>query len=179
MAQLSVIEHPDPRLRQVANRVIEFDSALQSLIDDMFDTLYAANAIGLAAPQVGVARELAVIDVSGDRSAPHVFINPRITARSGLGLVEESCLSVPHMSGTVRRALRIEVHAQRVDGSTFEATLEGMLAVCLQHEMDHFTGTLFVDRLPLLQRLLFRVRRRNRLPASVANMPQGGGSRDR
>lgn len=170
MAQLTVIEHPDPRLREVAQPVTEFDEGLQALVADMFDTLYAARAIGLAAPQIGVARELAVIDVSGDRSAPHVFINPRITARRGLGLVEESCLSVPQMSGTVKRALRVEVRAQRPDGSTYDSVLEGMLAVCLQHEMDHFAGTLFVDRLSLLRRLLFRVGTmgRKRAPADAA-----------
>lgn len=179
MAQLSVIEHPDPRLRRVAEPVTDFDASLQALVGDMFDTLYAANAIGLAAPQVGVARELAVIDVSGDRSAPQVFINPRITARRGLGLVEESCLSVPDVSGTVKRALWIAVRAQRVDGSAFECTLEGMLAVCLQHEMDHFAGTLFVDRLPLLRRLLFRIASRNRRPPPIARLPRDGGSPDR
>jgi peptide deformylase len=157
MAKLTIIEHPDPRLRQVAKPVVAFDAELQRLVADMFDTLYAANAIGLAAPQVGVSRELAVIDVSGDRSAPHVFINPRINARAGLGLVEESCLSVPGISGTVKRALQVQVDAHHVDGSAFTRELDGMLAVCLQHEMDHFAGTLFVDRLGLLRRLMFRI----------------------
>lgn len=164
MALLKVIEHPDPRLRQVAEPVVVFDAELQTLVEDMFDTLYAANAIGLAAPQIGVNHQLAVIDVSGDRSAPQVFINPTINARAGLGLVEESCLSVPGMSGTVKRALQIQIGAQQLDGSAFTRELEGMLAVCLQHEMDHFAGTLFIDRLGLLRRLLFRLRARNARP---------------
>lgn len=158
MTQLAILEYPDPRLRTKAARVTTFDAALKRQVADMLQTMYAAPGIGLAATQVDWHYRLIVIDLSEDQSRPHVFINPQILAREGEATGEEGCLSVPGIFEDVRRAERIRARAQDVDGRTVEHELEGMLAVCLQHEMDHLDGRLFVDYLSELKRQRIRKR---------------------
>lgn len=153
MARLEILKHPDPRLRLCANPVAKFDKALDCFIDDLLETLYATNAIGLSASQVGDRRNVLVIDLSEDRAAPEVYINPKIHSKADWGLVEESCLSVPGVVGNVLRATKLRVSAQDRAGKVFESELAGMHAVCLQHEMDHLEGKLFIDRLPILEKL--------------------------
>ncbi|MFT3906939.1 MAG: peptide deformylase [Steroidobacteraceae bacterium] len=158
MALLPILEFPDPRLRTRAEPVKVFDAALAQLVEDMFATMYAAPGIGLAATQVDRHIRLLVIDVSEDGSEPLVFINPEILASEGEVTTEEGCLSVPQVFDDVRRAARVRVRAQDVKGVSFERDLDGQLAVCLQHEMDHLTGKLFVDYLSNLKRE--RIRRK-------------------
>jgi peptide deformylase len=152
MARLTILEYPDQRLRRRAEPVLEFDENLAHQIDNLFDTLYASRGIGLAASQVGLAKRIIVIDVSGNASEPEVFINPEIVSADRIGLVEESCLSVPGICDTVRRATRVLVRSNRRNGVTFTRQVDGLLAVCVQHEIDHLEGRLFVDRLPFLKR---------------------------
>ena len=156
MARLQILEYPDPRLRTRARPVRDFDSTLSALIDDMFETMYAAPGIGLAASQVDFHHRLIVIDVSETRDQPLVFCNPEILSREGLATYEEGCLSVPGIFDDVERAARIRARAQDRTGAEFEMELEGMLAVCLQHEMDHLDGKLFVDYLSELKRQRIR-----------------------
>jgi peptide deformylase len=158
MALLPILEFPDPRLRTRAEPVREFDAALQQLIADMFETMYAAPGIGLAATQVDVHRQLLVMDVGNDAKQPQVFINPQILTRDGVEVSEEGCLSVPNVFESVERAARVQVRAQGADGVVFERNLDGLAAVCLQHEMDHLAGKLFVDYLSGLKRE--RIRRK-------------------
>jgi peptide deformylase len=164
MARLAILEDPDPRLRTVAEPVREFDAALARLIDDMIETLRASRAVGLAATQVDVHRQIVVIDVSGDGSAPQVYVNPRSLSEDTLAMVEESCLSVPGVVESVRRNARMRVAAVDRDGRPFERRLEGAPAVVLQHEMDHLRGVLFTDRLSFFRRL--RARRQQRRHAA-------------
>ena len=152
MALLDILEFPDPRLRTRAVPVTTFDAALSRLIDDMFETMYAAPGIGLAASQVDVHRQLIVMDCSNDRSDPLVFINPEILSQEEVGVMEEGCLSVPGIFDEVERAQRVRVRAKDRDGKVFECELDGIRAVCLQHEMDHLDGKLFVDYLSTLKR---------------------------
>ena len=152
MSRLTIMEYPDPRLRTRAQPVVQFDGALGRLIDDMFETMYEAPGIGLAATQVDVHKRLIVIDVSEDRSEPNVFSNPEILAREGAAKTEEGCLSVPGIFDDVQRAARVRLRAQDRTGTVFERELEGVLAVCVQHEMDHLEGKLFVDYLSDLKR---------------------------
>ena len=152
MSRLTILEYPDPRLRTRARPVERFDEALGRLIDDMFETMYAAPGIGLAATQVDFHRRLIVMDVSEDRTEPLVFINPEILERDGSVKTEEGCLSVPNVFDDVQRAARIRIRAQDRTGVVFERELEGVVAVCLQHEMDHLEGKLFVDYLSDLKR---------------------------
>jgi peptide deformylase len=152
MARLTILEYPDPRLRTRAAPVTRFDAALGQLVDDMFETMYAAPGIGLAATQVDVHQQLIVIDVSKDKSEPLVFINPEIIARDGVEVTEEGCLSVPGIYEEVERADRVTVRAFDRHGARFERELDGIAAVCLQHEMDHLAGKLFVDYLSDLKR---------------------------
>ena len=152
MAILPILEFPDPRLRTRAVPVTKFDAALAKLIADMFQTMYEAPGIGLAASQVNVHQCLIVMDVSKDRSEPQVFVNPEIIAREGLGLNEEGCLSVPGIFEEVERAEVVMIRARRADGAAFDARLDGLTAICLQHEMDHLQGKLFVDYLSELKR---------------------------
>jgi peptide deformylase len=156
MAQLAILEYPDPRLRTKAEPVTVFDAALKQQVADMFETMYAAPGIGLAATQVNWHHRLLVIDVSEEKNQPLVFINPEILAREGQATGEEGCLSVPGIYDDVPRAARVRVRAQDVDGKTFESDLDGMLAVCVQHEMDHLEGKLFVDYLSELKRQRIR-----------------------
>ncbi|WP_119165371.1 peptide deformylase [Algihabitans albus] len=167
MRRLDILEYPDPRLRLPSRRVTTFDENLVRLIEDMIETLRLTKAIALSAPQVDDRRAVLVMDLSGDGSAPQAFVNPEILSKGAWGLVEESCLSLPGVVGNVVRATAVRVRAQDRQGSTFERDLAGMEAVCLQHEMDHLVGKLFVDRLSLLQKLRFhafagkRARRRS------------------
>ena len=157
MALLDILEFPDPRLRTRAKPVTEVTDATRALIDDMFETMYEAPGIGLAATQVDVHQRLLVIDVSEDKSAPKVFINPEIRVLDpNLGEYDEGCLSVPGFYETVKRPLSIEVTALDRDGVSFTRELEGLLAICLQHEIDHLDGKLFVDYLSPLKRSRIR-----------------------
>lgn len=152
MALLQILEYPDPRLRTRAQPVTAFDAALGKLIEDMFETMYAAPGIGLAATQVDVHRRVIVIDVSDERNDPLVFVNPEILEREGVGTMEEGCLSVPGIFDEVKRAAKVRVRFHDRAGAVQERELEGLLAVCLQHEMDHLEGKLFVDYLSELKR---------------------------
>jgi peptide deformylase len=155
MAKLTILEYPDPRLRIKAAPVEHVDDRLRRFIDDMFETMYAAPGIGLAATQVDCHQRLVVIDVSQDKSAPLVLINPQIIEREGSQEVEEGCLSVPGIFDTpttTARAEKIRVRALGRDGKPFELDADGLLAVCIQHELDHLDGKLFVDYLSELKR---------------------------
>ena len=152
MAIRTILEFPDPRLRTRAQPVTRFDAGLHKVIEDMLETMYAAPGIGLAATQVDVHQRLVVIDISADRSDPLILINPQILAREGETATEEGCLSVPGYFDEVKRASRIRVRAQDRDGNVFERDCEELLAVCVQHEMDHIDGRLFVDYLSNLKR---------------------------
>jgi peptide deformylase len=152
MSLLNILHFPDERLRTIAKPVEEVDDRIRGIIDDMFETMYAAPGIGLAATQVNVHERLLVIDVSEDKNQPLVLINPEITNREGEQEMDEGCLSVPGQYETVRRAERIHVRALDRDGQPFEMEAEGLLAVCIQHEIDHLDGKLFVDYLSQLKR---------------------------
>ena len=152
MALRTILEFPDPRLRTRAEPVTRFDAALGTLIDDMLETMYAAPGIGLAATQIDVHKRLIVIDISEEHDEPLVLINPEILAREGEAQTEEGCLSVPGIFDEVKRAAKVRVRAQDRNGETFERNDDGVLAVCIQHEMDHLEGRLFVDYLSDLKR---------------------------
>jgi peptide deformylase len=152
MARLQILEYPDPRLRTKAKPVEVFDAALAKQVEDMFETMYAAPGIGLAATQVDFHKRLIVMDVSEGKNQPQVFCNPEILTRDGEGITEEGCLSVPGIFDEVKRAATIRARAQDATGKFFEVDLEGLAAVCLQHEMDHLEGKLFVDYLSDLKR---------------------------
>ena len=153
MAKLEILEFPDPRLRTVAKPVETVDDALRKLIDDMIETMYEASGIGLAASQVNVHKRVLVIDVSETRDQPQVFINPEITPLTEeLAPYEEGCLSVPTVFDEVERPDRIRVQYMDYDGNPVDEIAEGMYAVCIQHEMDHLEGVLFIDYLSRLKR---------------------------
>jgi len=157
MAILNILEFPDPRLRTRATPVTTFDAALGTLIDDMFETMYDAPGIGLAATQVDVHKRLLVIDVSEARDQPLVFINPEVQVLDDtLDQYDEGCLSVPGFYETVERPQHIRVTAQDRHGEQFTMEPEGLLAVCIQHEIDHLDGKLFVDYLSTLKRTRIR-----------------------
>lgn len=152
MAILDILHFPDPRLRKPAVPVDSIDDGIKALIDDMFETMYAAPGIGLAANQVNVQKRIIVIDVSEDKNQPLVLINPTLLAQEGEEEMEEGCLSVPGYYETVRRAERIRVSALDRNGEPFEIETGDLLAVCIQHEIDHLDGKLFVDYLSSLKR---------------------------
>jgi peptide deformylase len=158
MTKLAILEYPDPRLRKTAKPVPAVDDAVRQLAADLLETMYAAKGIGLAATQVDIHRRVLVLDVSDERNKPMVFINPELLSAEGRGPGEEGCLSVPDVYDKVQRATRIRVRALGVDGESFELDAEGLLAVCIQHEMDHLEGKLFVDYLSELKRQLIRRR---------------------
>ncbi|MDA0681560.1 MAG: peptide deformylase [Proteobacteria bacterium] len=166
MSKLKILEFPDTRLRKKAQPVENVDDALRRLIDDLFETMYAAPGIGLAATQVDVHRRLLVADVSTDKDAPWVLINPVIVEHDGVEVTEEGCLSVPGYYEEVERAERVRVRYLDRDGIEVETEFDGLLAVCVQHEMDHLEGKLFVDYLSEAKRQRIRKRlekdRRNR-----------------
>ncbi|MDP6437662.1 MAG: peptide deformylase [Gammaproteobacteria bacterium] len=152
MALLEILEYPDKRLRTIAAPVTDITDDLQRLIDDMFETMYSAPGIGLAATQVDVHQRLLVMDVSEDQDQPLIFINPEILAAEGTLSGDEGCLSVPEVYEEVERAERVRVKALDRHGKEFELEAEGLLAVCIQHETDHLNGKLFVDYLSELKR---------------------------
>jgi peptide deformylase len=156
MAKLTILEFPDPRLRTKAAPVTEFDAALAKLAADMLETMYEAPGIGLAATQVNVHRQILVLDVSEEKNQPRVIVNPKIVEREGSQTYQEGCLSVPGIFADVDRADRIRVEAQDVEGKPVQIEADGLLAVCIQHEMDHLVGKLFVDYLSPLKRELVR-----------------------
>ncbi|HEX5648834.1 MAG TPA: peptide deformylase [Steroidobacteraceae bacterium] len=172
MAKLTILEYPDPRLRTKAQPVEAVDDSIRTLVEDMLETMYEAKGIGLAATQVNVHQRVLVTDVSPDRTAPRVFVNPQIIEREGSTEAEEGCLSVPGIFDTLRaRAEKIRVRALDRDGVPFELEADGLLAVCIQHEIDHLDGKLFVDYLSELKRNRIRKKlekeRRERVPVSA------------
>ncbi len=156
MAKLPILHYPDPRLRRRAAPVERADERMRKLVDDMAETMYAAPGIGLAAIQVDVPLRVVVIDVSQERNELRVFINPQITARDGEQVMEEGCLSVPGIYDEVTRAQHIRVRALDRDGQPFEIEAEGLLATCIQHEIDHLDGKVFVDYLSRLKQQRIR-----------------------
>ena len=158
MTKLAILEYPDPRLRKTAKRVESVDDAVRQLVADLLETMYAAKGVGLAATQVDIHRRVIVLDVSEERNQPMAFINPELLKAEGRGPGEEGCLSVPDVFDKVQRATHIRVRALGSDGEPFEMDADGLLAVCIQHEMDHLEGKLFVDYLSELKRQLIRRR---------------------
>jgi peptide deformylase len=156
MSKLNILEFPDPRLATLATEVENFDKALKKLVEDMTETMYFAHGIGLAATQVNVHKRLLVLDISADQDQPLVYINPQIVDQSGEQNCEEGCLSVPGVYANVKRAENVTLKAQDIDGNFFEEQLEGLHAICIQHEMDHLIGRLFVDYLSPLRRNMVR-----------------------
>lgn len=156
MSGLKILEFPDKRLRTVAKSVERFDDALGALADDMLETMYEASGIGLAATQVDRHIRILVLDVSETREDPKVYVNPVITEREGQQICEEGCLSVPGIYAEVQRADTIRIEARDRQGNVFREDAEGLHAVCLQHEMDHLDGKLFVDYLSPLKRQMVR-----------------------
>jgi peptide deformylase len=156
MALLNILHYPDPRLRNRAEPVERVDDEIRRLADDMLETMYDAPGIGLAAIQVGVAKRLIVLDITEERQDPRCLINPVILESSGAEKMDEGCLSVPGIYEPVERAARIRYRALNRDGEEFEDEAEGLLAVCIQHEIDHLDGKLFVDYLTELKRQRIR-----------------------
>lgn len=175
MALLKILEFPDERLRKKAKPVEVVDALIQRLVDDMLETMYAAPGVGLAATQVNVAKRVVVIDVSETKDQPLCLINPEILDRSGVEEREEGCLSVPGVFEKVCRAEKVRVKALDRSGRPFEFAAEGLLAVCVQHEIDHLDGKLFVDYLSPLKRQRIRKRlvktarqSKDKMPAAAA-----------
>ncbi len=152
MSLRPILHYPDQRLRLKAAPVTNFDQNLQTLIDDMFETMYEGNGIGLAANQINVQQRIIVVDISDDSTQPQCFINPEIKYREGSEISQEGCLSVPNIYESVKRAERIQLHAYDRHGKPIQLETDGLLAVCLQHETDHLDGKLFVDYLSALKR---------------------------
>ena len=175
MALRTILEFPDPRLRTRAQPVTEFNAALARLVEDLLETMYAAPGIGLAATQIDVHQRVIVLDVSEDRTAPLALINPEILMREGEASTEEGCLSVPGVFDDVKRAARIRLRSQDVSGAPLERDYEGLLAVCIQHELDHLDGKLFVDYLSDLKRERIRKKldkeRKERSARTVSGAP--------
>jgi len=164
MPLLPVLQYPDPRLHTVATPVTRVDDKIRRLIKDMADTMYAAPGVGLAAPQVDVHRRVIIVDISETHDQLKVFINPEIIARSGASDCAEGCLSVPGIFEKIQRAERIKVRALDAHGRPFELDAEALLAVCIQHEMDHLEGKVFVEYLSRLkqQRILSKLKKQQR-----------------
>ena len=164
MALLSILEYPDPRLHVVAEPINVVNEEIRRLVRDMAETMYAAPGVGLAATQVGIHKRLIIIDISDAHEQLNVMINPRILERSGQAMLEEGCLSVPGVFEKVARAERVKVRALNADGVDVEIEAQGLLAVCIQHEMDHLDGKVFVEYLSRLkrQRILARIRKQQR-----------------
>lgn len=175
MAMLTILEFPDPRLRTKAKPVERFDQELHNLIDAMLETMYQAPGIGLAATQVNVHKQLLVLDVSEQKNSPLVLVNPKIVAQEGSQIYQEGCLSVPGIFAEVSRADQIQVEAADRYGQPVALEASGLLAVCIQHEMDHLIGKLFVDYLSPLKRALVRkkLEKQRREAAAEANTAKG------
>ncbi|MEO0436449.1 MAG: peptide deformylase [Pseudomonadota bacterium] len=159
-AAASIIEYPDARLRAQSSPIIEFGSDLAELLERLEDTQAVAGGIGLCAPQIGVAKRVILVNVEGDAFGSSTYINPEIVSRAGLGVVQESCLSLPGIFGKVLRAAAVRVRAQDAHGKVFERDVVGLHAVCVQHEIDHLDGKLFTDRLFWFQK--FRINKLKR-----------------
>ncbi|CAM3702731.1 peptide deformylase [Rheinheimera salexigens] len=166
MAVLNVLHYPDERLRTIAKPVTEITSEIKQLVQDMIDTMYDENGIGLAATQVDAHLRIVVIDISEDRDTAMVFINPELSALNGETSYEEGCLSVPQNYALVDRAETVTVKAQGLDGNWFTIDADGLLAICLQHELDHLVGKLFIDYLSPLKR--DRIRKKLEKEAKMA-----------
>ena len=162
MALLPILEYPDARLKRIASPVTEFTPAIKKLVDDMAATMYDAPGIGLAATQVDVHKRIVVIDVSENKSDLKVFINPQILMADGEIVGEEGCLSVPGYYDTVKRASHVVVKAQDAFGKTFELEATDLLAVCIQHEMDHLVGTVFVEHLSQMKQIRVKTKMKKR-----------------
>ena len=156
MALLEILHYPDPRLRNQATPVASVNAEIKKLVDDMLETMYDAPGIGLAAIQVNVPKRVIVIDISEDKSAPQVFINPELIPDGEVIEAEEGCLSVPGIYETVNRPERVKIQALNREGESFETVADGLLAVCIQHEVDHLDGKLFVDYLSRLKQQRIR-----------------------
>lgn len=166
MALLPILEYPDPRLKKVAQPVTEFGARVKKVVADMAETMYEAPGVGLAATQVDVHERIIVIDVSETKDQLRVFINPEVVwASEDTALCEEGCLSVPGIYDEVRRPARVRVRAQDADGASFELECDGLLAVCIQHEMDHLTGKVFVEYLSPLKQDRIKTKMRKRRAA--------------
>ena len=158
MALLPILRYPDPRLHKKASAVLVVDDSIRRLVRDMAETMYAAPGIGLAATQVDILKRLIVIDVTEDKSRLLVLINPEIVERDGEQVCEEGCLSVPGVFDKVARAQHVRVRALNEDGESFEFDAEGLLAVCVQHEIDHLEGIVFVEHLSRLKQTRIRAK---------------------
>lgn len=169
MPSLTILEFPDPRLRTRAAPVTVFDAGLKQLVADLFETMYAANGVGLAATQVDVHQQVLVIDMSDERNQPLVLINAEIVEKDGAQVYQEGCLSFPGLYADVTRALKVKVKAQDTDGHEFFYEAEGPQAVAVQHELDHLAGKVFVDYLSPLKRslLLKRLQKQRKQAASA------------
>lgn len=167
MAKLAVLHYPDPRLRNKAQPVADIDASVRRLAGDMLETMYAEHGIGLAAIQVNVQQRVVVVDLSAQQNEPMTLVNPEVLEKTGAGEMEEGCLSVPDFSGLVRRAERIKYRYQDLDGKETQAWADGLLAVCIQHEIDHLDGRLFIDYLSALkvQRLRKKIRKTSKVHA--------------
>ena len=162
MAILEILQYPDPRLTAPAQRVEKIDDSTRQLIEDMIETMYAAPGVGLAATQVDVHKQIVIIDVSEDHSDLRVFINPEITRREGQAVNQEGCLSVPGIYDSVERAESVTVTALDRNGARFTLNASGMLATCIQHEVDHLQGKVFVERLSDLKQNRIRAKLKKR-----------------
>jgi peptide deformylase len=166
MAKLDILVYPDPRLRQMAKPVTTFDAALEQLVADMAETMYAAPGIGLAAVQVNVPKRVVVMDLSEEKNQLQVFINPEISELQGSAESEEGCLSVPGIYAVVERAEKVKIRAQDLKGEPFEIDADELLSICIQHEIDHLDGKVFVDYLSRMKQ--DRVRRKLKKEARQA-----------
>ena len=162
MAILEILQYPDSRLNTPAQRVEKLDAATRKLIEDMAETMYAAPGVGLAATQVDVHKQIVIIDVSDDRSDLRVFVNPEITRREGVAVNQEGCLSIPGIYDNVERAESVTVTALDRNGARFTLNASGMLAACIQHEMDHLQGKVFIDYLSELKQNRVRAKLKKR-----------------
>jgi peptide deformylase len=172
MTKLVILEYPDPRLRTRAEAVTAVDDAVRQLADDMLETMYGANGVGLAATQVDVHRRVIVLDASDSRDQPLVLINPELIGTSGKAVSEEGCLSLPGIFDKLSRAAEIRVRALNRHGEPFELDAQGLLAVCIQHEIDHLDGRVFVDYLSELKRQLIRKRLEKERKHAGGNEPR-------
>jgi len=165
MAILQILHHPDPRLRKKSKKIARVNDEITTLIDDMLETMYAAPGVGLAAPQINRQVRLIVVDVSKEKDQPMSFINPEIVKKEGKHKGEEGCLSVPGFYEEVERSEKIEVKALDRNGKEFSIEAEGLLSVCIQHEIDHLNGKLFVDYLSRLKqnRIMKKIQKQERL----------------
>ena len=175
MARLQILEYPDPRLRTRAEPVGKVDDELRRLIDDMFETMYEAPGIGLAATQVNVHKRIIAVDVSEQGNEPHIFVNPELTTSGARIDTEEGCLSVPGFYEPVSRFERVSVNAYKPDGTPFTLEAEGLLAVCIQHECDHLDGVLYPQRMPDLKHLIFETEMKHLVAGAEDTSPEAEG----